>query len=87
MAPVNHTAEIVLVAYLAFHELQQLRPGKMKLSSHESQRPVIQFPLPVTHPGVNARTAALDHKPQHCVVEESIWPPMNTDERRSETTG
>jgi hypothetical protein len=54
----------------------------MKLSGHESQQPIIQFPLSMTDPSVNTRAAALDHKPQHCVVGLDIFkalPQQNVD--------
>ena len=82
VTPVNHATEVVLVAHLAFHELQQLRPGKMKLSGHESQQPIIQFPLSMTDPSVNTRAAPLDHKPQHCVMGFDLFkalPQQNVD--------
>jgi hypothetical protein len=45
----------------------------MKLSADESQQPIIQFPLPMTDPSVNACAASLDHKPQHCVVRLDLF--------------
>jgi len=90
VASVNHTTEIVLVAHLAFHELQQLRPGKMKLSGHESQQPMVQLSLPMTDPSVNTGTAALDHKPQHCVVGLDFFkvlPQQSVDQQRCEDLG
>lgn len=72
VAAVNHTTEVVLVAHLAFHELQQLGPGKMKLSGHEPQQMIVEFPLPGAEPSVNTRTAAADHEPQHSVVGPRI---------------
>jgi hypothetical protein len=73
VASVNHTTVVVFAAHLAFHELQQFRSGKMKLSSHEPQQAIIQLPLPVTDPGMNARTATVDDKPQHRVVSLRLF--------------
>jgi hypothetical protein len=45
----------------------------MKLSADASKQPIIQFPLPMTDPSVNACAASLDHKPQHCVVRLDLF--------------
>lgn len=90
VAAVNHTTEVVLVAHLAFHELQQLGLGKMKLSGHEPQQMIVQFPLSMAEPSVNAGTAALDHEPQHGVVGLDLFkalPQQSVDQQGCEDLG